>query len=286
MKIEKATLLIYCPDKTGIVASVTEFLDKNGANIVSLDQHVDLDNSIFFMRVEFELNGFSIPQDKIGEYFGTLVGEKFQMKWELFFSEDTPRMAIFVSKMSHCLYDILSRFHSKVWDVEIPVIISNHEDMRGVAGSFGIDFYHLPITKENKGDQELEQKKLLKKYDIDFVVLARYMQILSNDFVADYPNRVINIHHSFLPAFPGAKPYHSAHKRGVKIIGATSHYVTAELDAGPIIEQDVAHINHRNSVSDLVRKGQDLEKVVLSRAIYNHLQNKVLVYKNKTVVFD
>ncbi len=283
---EKATLLIYCPDQKGIVVSVTDFLHKNGANIVNLDQHVDVDNSIFFMRVEFELKDFGIPKDKIGEYFGTLVGDKLNMKWELYFSSQAPRMAIFVSKMSHCLYDILSRFHSKTWNIEIPVIISNHKELESVAQSFGIDFYHLPITKENKKEQEAKQKELLNEYSIDFVVLARYMQILSGDFIQSYPNKIINIHHSFLPAFPGAKPYHSAHKRGVKIIGATSHYVTEELDAGPIIEQDITHINHRNSIQDLIRKGQDLEKVVLSRAIYNHIQHKVLVFNNRTVVFD
>lgn len=283
---EKAILLIHCPDRKGIVVSVTEFLHKNGANIINLDQHVDIEDAIFFMRVEFELEDFKIPKEKISEYFGTLVGDRLEMKWELYFSDRVPRMALFVSKMSHCLYDILSRYQSKVWNVEIPLIVSNHKDLESVAASFGIDFYHLPITKENKQEQEAIQKNILEKYSIDFVVLARYMQIISEDFIESFRYRIINIHHSFLPAFPGAKPYHSAHKRGVKIIGATSHYVTEELDAGPIIEQDIAHINHKNSINDLVRKGQDLEKVVLSRAIYNHLQHKVLVYNNKTIVFD
>lgn len=283
---EKSILLIHCPDKKGIVVSVTEFLHKNGANIINLDQHVDVEDSIFFMRVEFELDNFEIPKDKISEYFGTLVGDRFEMEWELYFSDKIPRMALFVSKMSHCLYDILSRYHSKVWNVEIPLIVSNHKDLQPVAESFGIDFHYLPITKDNKKEQEAIQKNILKEYSIDFVVLARYMQIISEDFIDSFRNRIINIHHSFLPAFPGAKPYHSAHRRGVKIIGATSHYVTEELDAGPIIEQDIAHINHKNSINDLVRKGQDLEKVVLSRAIYNHLQYKILVYNNKTIIFD
>lgn len=195
-------------------------------------------------------------------------------------------MAIFISKLPHCLYDILSRCKSGEWQLEIPLIISNHDTVKPVAERFGINFYHFPLTQDNKKEQEEKELKLLKKFNVDFIVLARYMQILSDDFIRNYPDRIINIHHSFLPAFPGAKPYHSAHKRGVKIIGATSHYVTADLDEGPIIEQDIARVTHNDSVKDLVRKGRDLEKIVLSRAIFNHLNRKTLVYKNRTIVFN
>ena len=238
------------------------------------------------MRVEWDLVKFSIPREKIGEYLQTLVAEKFKMKWRIYFSDETPSMAIFVSKLPHCLYDVLSRFQSGEWNVEVPVIISNHPDMESVSKSFGIDYRVFPINKDNKKKQEIEQIKLLKKYDIDFIVLARYMQILSEDFVSKYENRIINIHHSFLPAFPGAKPYHSAYERGVKIIGATSHYVTAELDAGPIIEQDVVRVSHKDNVENMVRRGRDLEKVVLSRAITYHLERKILIHENRTLVFS
>jgi len=281
-----ATLLIHCPDRQGILATVTEFLNENLGNIVYLGQHVDRQQKIFYMRVEWELEKFTIPKDKIGEYFDTLIASKLEMEWTLHFSENIPKMALFVSKMPHALFDILARYTAGEWDVEIPLIISNHETLRPVAERFGIDFYHFPITKENKVKQEAAELALLKKNDIDFVVLARYMQILSNDFVKNYPNKVINIHHSFLPAFAGAKPYHAAHKRGVKIIGATSHYVTTDLDAGPIIEQDVARCSHVDTVQNLIRKGRDLEKIVLSQAVYKHLQRKILVYKNRTVVFN
>jgi formyltetrahydrofolate deformylase len=238
------------------------------------------------MRVEWELENFAIPADKIGEYFDTLIGSPLQMNWKIYFSNEIPRMALFVSKMPHCLFDILARYTAGEWDVEIPMIISNHETLRPVAERFGIDFHYFPINKENKEEQEAAELKLLQENKIDFVVLARYMQILSEDFVKNYPNKVINIHHSFLPAFAGAKPYHAAHERGVKIIGATSHYVTSELDAGPIIEQDVTRCSHVDTVQNLIRKGRDLEKIVLSQAVYKHLQRKVLVYKNRTVVFN
>ena len=285
-KKNTAILLIHCPDKQGILATVTEFLNKNKGNIIYLDQHVDRQEKIFYMRVEWELDGFAIPSDKIGEYFETLIAASLQMNWKLYFSDEIPRMALFVSKMPHCLFDILARYTAGEWDVEIPVIVSNHETLKPVAERFGIDFHYFPISKENKDDQEKAEFELLKKYNIDFVVLARYMQILSEDFVKLYPNRIINIHHSFLPAFAGAKPYHAAHERGVKIIGATSHYVTSELDAGPIIEQDVTRCSHIDTVQKLVRKGRDLEKIVLSQAVYKHLQRKILVFKNRTVVFN
>lgn len=285
-KKNTAILLIHCPDKQGILAIVTEFLNKNKGNIIYLDQHVDRQEKIFYMRVEWELENFVIPADKIGEYFETLIASALQMTWKLYFSDEKPRMALFVSKMPHCLFDILARYTAGEWDVEIPIIISNHEKLRPVAKRFGIDFQSFEITKENKKEQEKAELELLEKHKVDFVVLARYMQILSANFVKHYPNKVINIHHSFLPAFAGAKPYHAAHERGVKIIGATSHYVTTNLDAGPIIEQDVTRCSHIDTVQNLVRKGRDLEKIVLSQAVYKHLQRKLLVYKNRTVVFN
>jgi len=285
-KKNTAILLIHCPDRQGILATVTEFLNKNNGNIINLDQHVDRVEKIFYMRVEWELKDFAIPSKKIGEYFDTLIGTKLEMKWKLYFSEDIPRMAIFVSKMSHCLFDILSRYTAGEWDVEIPVIVSNHETMRPVAERFGIAFEYIPVTADNKAEQEAAELALLKKHKIDFIVLARYMQILSKDFVSHYPNRIINIHHSFLPAFAGAKPYHAAHARGVKLIGATSHYVTSDLDAGPIIEQGVTQCSHVDTIKSLIRKGRDLEKIVLSNAVFKHLQRKVLVYNNRTVVFN
>ena len=281
-----AILLIHCPDRQGILATVTEFLNKNKGNILYLDQHVDRQEHIFYMRVEWELENFAIPAEKIGEYFDTLIGTPLQMNWKIYFSDTIPRMALFVSKMPHCLFDILARYTAGEWDVEIPMIISNHETLRPVAERFDIDFHYFPVTKENKEEQEAAELQLLKDNNIDFVVLARYMQILSEDFVKQFPNKVINIHHSFLPAFAGAKPYHAAHQRGVKIIGATSHYVTSELDAGPIIEQDVTRCSHVDTIQKLIRKGRDLEKIVLSQAVYKHLQRKILVYKNRTVVFN
>lgn len=285
-KKNTAILLIHCPDRQGILATVTEFLNRNNGNIIYLDQHVDRQEMIFYMRVEWELDGFSIPRDKIGEYFETLIATHLQMTWRLYFSEEVPRMALFVSQMPHCLFDILARYTAGEWDVEIPLIISNHKVLEPVAQRFGIDFYHFPVNKENKAEQEALELKLLDEHKINFIVLARYMQILSREFVSHYPNRIINIHHSFLPAFAGAKPYHAAHERGVKIIGATSHYVTSDLDAGPIIEQDVTRCSHVDTVENLIRKGRDLEKIVLSQAVFKHLQRKILVFKNRTVVFN
>jgi len=281
-----AIILVYCPDRKGIIARVTEFLSKNSGNIIYLEQHVDRQNKIFFMRIEWELDSFLIPKNEIAEYFGSHIAIKYDMTWRLYFSDQRPRMAIFVSKLTHCLFDILSRYQAGEWNVEIPLIISNHETIEPVANRFDIDFKYSPRSGDKKKEQEEKDILILEKYKIDFVVLARYMQILSEDFVNNYPNKIINIHHSFLPAFPGAKPYHSAHAKGVKIIGATSHYVTTELDAGPIIEQDVTRISHTDSVQDLVRKGQDLEKIVLSRAVFAHLQRKIMVYQNRTIVFS
>jgi formyltetrahydrofolate deformylase len=281
-----AILLIHCPDKQGLLAMVTEFINKNNGNILYLDQHVDREEKLFYMRVEWELKNFDIPKDKIADYFQTLIAHKNEMVFELHFSEEKPRMAIFVSKMSHCLFDILARYTAGEWNVEIPLIISNHPDMAPVAEGFGIDYHVFPLTKNNREELEAKELALLKEYNIDFIVLARYMQIISDDFISHYPHRIINIHHSFLPAFVGAKPYHAAYERGVKIIGATSHYVTPELDAGPIIKQEVAHVSHKDTVNDLIAKGRDLEKIVLSKAVNKHIERKILVYNNRTVVFS
>jgi len=284
-KSDTAILLIHCPDQQGIVAAITDFLHKNSGNIVDIQQHVDAVDQRFFMRVEWELENFAIPPAKIDDYFSTLIGKQFQMEWRLKFSNKKPRMAVFVSKMSHCFYDILQRYMSKEWEVEIPLIISNHENLKSIADRFEIPYHVIPITKATKAKQEAKELALLKEHNIDFVVLARYMQILSDDFVSHLPNRVINIHHSFLPAFKGAKPYHAAYGRGVKIIGATSHFVTADLDEGPIIAQGVRKVSHKDTVKDLIRMGKDLEKMVLSEAIYANLRHRVLPYKNRTVVF-
>ena len=281
-----AKLLLHCPDKPGILAEVTDFITVNKGNIIYLDQYVDHVENIFFMRIEWELKDFLVPQEKIEDYFRTLYGQKYEMDFRLYFSDVKPRMAIFVSKLSHCLFDMLARYTAGEWNVEIPLIISNHPDLQHVAERFGIPFYLFPITKETKEEQERKEMELLAKHKITFIVLARYMQVISEQMINAYPNKIINIHHSFLPAFVGAKPYHAAFQRGVKIIGATSHYVTTELDAGPIIEQDLVRITHKDSIEDLVNKGKDLEKIVLSRAVQKHIERKVLAYKNKTVIFS
>ena len=285
-QIQSAILLVHCSDRKGLIASVTEFIYRSNGNIIRLDQHVDSKKQIFFMRAEWDLNNTSVPAEELGVHFQTEIAEKFGMQWKLYFSDESPRIAVFVSKLSHCLYDILSRYQAREWNVEIPLIISNHPNLEPVAKVFGIDYYIFPITKTNKRSQEQKQLALLKEYNIESIVLARYMQIMTNEFVENYPNQIVNIHHSILPAFPGAQPYHSAHERGVKIIGATSHYVTSELDAGPIIEQDIVNISHKDTVMDLIRKGRDLEKVVLARAIWFHLKRKVLVHDNRTIVFE
>ena len=268
-----AILLIDCPDQKGIVISITEFIFKNGGNILYLDQHVDTERQVFFMRIEWDLAGFTIAKEKIGEYFDTLVATRFSMRWRLHFSSEMRRMALFVSKQPHCFYDLLARFEAGEWQVDIPLIISNHPDMQPAAERLGIDYVHLPVNPDNRREQEQRQMELLDQYRVDFIVLARYMQILGEAFIARYPQRIINIHHS-------------AHARGVKIIGATSHYVTAELDAGPIIEQDVVRVSHKDTVDDMVRKGRDLEKIVLARAVWHHLRHNLLVYENRTVVFE
>lgn len=284
--MKTAKLLLHCPDKPGILAAVTDFITINKGNIVYLDQYVDREEKEFFMRIEWELENFLIPQEKVEDYFDTLYAQKYDMKYRIYFSDRKPRMAIFVSKMSHCIYDLLARYTAGEWDVEIPLIISNHPDLQHVADRFGIPFHVFPITKENKAEQEAKEMELLKENGVNFIVLARYMQVISEQMIEAYPSKIINIHHSFLPAFVGAKPYHAAFGRGVKIIGATSHYVTTELDAGPIIEQDVVRITHKDTVQDLINKGKDLEKIVLSRAVQKHIDRKVLAYKNKTVIFN
>ena len=283
-----AILLLHCPDQQGIITEITKFITDNLGNIVYLDQYVDREDGVFFMRIEWELDKFLIPREKIKEYIDTLYAQRYDMTANLYFNDVKPRMAIFVSKMSHCLYDLLARYKAGEFNVDIPCIVSNHEDLRYVAEQFDIPYYVWSIKKDHSNKTEVEQQEmeLLKKEKITFIVLARYMQIISDDMIASYPNHIINIHHSFLPAFIGAKPYHQAWERGVKIIGATSHYVTAELDAGPIIEQDVVRITHKDNPESLVLKGRDLEKIVLSRAVKKHIERKILTYHNKTIMFS
>ena len=285
---QTAILLLHCPDKLGIITEITKFITDNHGNIVYLDQYVDKVDGRFFMRVEWELTDFSIPAEKIEEYIETLYGTRYDMKFDIYFNYQKPRMALFVSKMSHCLYDLLARYKAGELAVDIPCIVSNHEDLRYVAEQFGIPYYVWSIKKDWSNKQEVEkaEMELLKKEKITFIVLARYMQIISEEMIASYPHKIINIHHSFLPAFIGAKPYHQAYQRGVKIIGATSHYVTSELDAGPIIEQDVVRITHKDTPETLVLKGKDLEKIVLSRAVKKHIERKILTYHNKTIIFS
>ncbi len=280
-----ATLLITCRDQKGLVAAVSDFLYRNEGNIIHADQHTDQEEQVFVQRVEWELGGFKIPREEVAPAFEQ-IADRFQMRWSLRFSDYTARVAVFVSRLPHCLYDLLARWRMGEYGADIPLIISNHEEHAGVAQDFGVPFHCLPITPETKVAQEEKAIALLQENRIDLLVLARYMQVLSEGFVSRFPARIINIHHSFLPAFAGARPYHHAHERGVKLIGATAHYVTPELDQGPIIEQDVVRVSHRDSVDDLVRKGRDLEKLVLARAVDLHLRNRVVVYGNKTVVFD
>lgn len=279
-----ATLLVSCPDQKGLVAKIANFIYANGGNIIHADQHTDFEAGLFLTRIEWQLEGFNLPRDLVGPAFNA-IAQPLQANWRLLFSDTVPRIAIWVSRQDHCLFDLIWRQRAQEFTAEIPLIISNHPDLGAIAEQFGIDYHHIPINKENKAEQEAKQLALLQQYRIDLVVLAKYMQVLSADFIASFP-QVINIHHSFLPAFAGANPYQRAYKRGVKIIGATSHYVTEDLDAGPIIEQDVVRVSHRDDVDDLIRKGKDLERVVLARAVRLHLENRVLVYSNRTVVFE
>lgn len=282
----KATLLIHCPDQSGIISAVTRFIHERGGNILYLDQHVDQEAGVFFMRLESEFEEQSPQLTQLKEEIGSELQHRYDMEWELYQEGIRPRMAIFVSKYNHCLYDLLSRFRSGELEVEIPFIISNHEALRPIADQFEIPYHCIPVSKENKAGAEGKQLDLLQTHGVDFIVLARYMQIVTPRLIDAYPNRIINIHHSFLPAFAGAKPYHAAFERGVKIIGATSHYVTEDLDAGPIIEQDVTAVSHVHTVRDFIAKGRDLEKIVLSRAVKLHLARKTMVYNNKTVIFS
>jgi len=280
-----AVLLLSCQDQKGLVAAVADFIYRNNGNIIHADQHTDAEEGIFLQRVEWELADFAISRDGIAEAFRP-IAQRFGMTWSLHFSDYVPRIAIFVSKLEHCLYDLLARWRMGELRVEVPLVISNHPDLQPIAESFGLEYHCFPLTPETKAAQEERILEKLEEQRIDLVVLARYMQILGEELIGRYPNRIINIHHSFLPAFAGARPYHQAYERGVKIIGATAHYATPELDQGPIIEQDVVRVTHRDSVADLIRKGRDLEKVVLARAVDLHLRHRIVVYGNKTVVFD
>jgi formyltetrahydrofolate deformylase len=284
--MSKIKILINCPDKKGIIAAITNFILKNDANITYIDQHVDKEYSIFFMRLEcvFSEDNFDFESFKFS--FNNEIAQPFEMSWQAYSDNEKPKMALFVSKYDHCIYDILVRHHSGELNVDIPLIISNHIDLKHIGDNFNIPYFHIPVTKENKKEAEQKQLSLVKEHQIDFIVLARYMQIIPKEIIEHYPNNIINIHHSFLPAFPGAKPYHSAFKRGVKIIGATSHYVTEELDEGPIIEQDITRVSHIHSIDDFITKGRDLEKIVLSRAIKLHSERKTMVFSNKTIIFS
>jgi formyltetrahydrofolate deformylase len=279
-----ATLLLSCPDQKGLVATMADWVYRHNGNIVHADQHTDASESVFFQRIEFELEGFDLDRGEIVPALSPLL-ERFAMRCDVRFSDERPKVAILVSKQAHCMYDLLARWRMGELDADIPLVISNHSDHADVAAHFDVEFAHLPVTPETRIEQESAILALLAEHDIELVVLARYMQILSAGFVAKYPSHIINIHHSFLPAFAGGRPYHQAHDRGVKLIGVTAHYATAELDEGPIIEQDVVRVTHRDSVEDLVRKGRDLEMIVLARAVRAHLAHRVLVYGRKTVVF-
>ena len=280
-----ATLLITCPDTRGIVAAVADFLYQHNANILHADQHQDAENNLFLMRVEWDIANFNLSETDFNQAFAS-IATKFNMVWQLKLSQHKTRVAIIVSQYDHCLADLLHRHKSGELACEIPLVISNHKDTEELVQFYGIDFHYLPVTKETKAAVEAAQFKLFRDFNINLIVLARYMQILSADFVQRFPQRIINIHHSFLPAFIGAKPYHRAFERGVKLIGATSHYVTEVLDEGPIIEQDIDRISHRDQVEDLIQKGRDLERIVLSKAVRWHIENRILLYANKTVIFD
>lgn len=280
-----AILLISCPDQKGITAAVTGFIADHNGNIIHADQHIDDQTDTFFMRIEWDMAGFELQRRSIPKAFEN-ISHPFGMHWDLSYTDHRPRMAIFVSRHLHCLYDLLLKHQAGQLACDIPLILSNHPDAGSIARQFGVDFHHIPVFKENKGDQERHQLSLLKNAEVDFVALARYHQILTPQFIEQYPNRIINIHHSFLPAFIGQKPYEQAYRKGVKLIGATSHYVVEDLDQGPIIEQDTVRVSHRDTIEDMKIKGEDLERSVFFRAVRWHIERKVLVYGNKTVVFD
>lgn len=282
----QATILILCEDQTGIISAVTGFIHRHGGNIIYLDQHVDQQVGKFFMRIESDFKDENGIADDFAKAFDKELAGPYEMKWRIYTANDKPKMAIFVSKYNHCLYDLLSRFKSGELPVSIPFILSNHKDLEYVAKQFDVPFYWVPVLREKKSEAEDRQLALLQQYKADFIVLARYMQIITPKIIGQFPNKIINIHHSFLPAFAGAKPYHAAFQRGVKIIGATSHYVTEALDEGPIIAQDVTTVSHAQTVSDFIAKGRDLEKIVLARAVQLHCSRKTMVYNNKTVIFS
>ncbi len=280
-----AVLLLSCADSKGLVARISDFIFRFDGNIVHADQYTAKAEKLFFMRVEWELNGFALDRDDIPAAFAPLA-KQYQMKWDLHFTDYVPRAAIFVSRHLHCLHDLILRRDMGELAADIKAVISNHEDARDLAEQYGMQYFYFPVTGKNKKQQEKKELKLLRDLRIDLVVLARYMQILSGNFLKYYPSRIINIHHSFLPAFAGRNPYQQAYDRGVKIIGATGHYVTAQLDEGPIIAQDVVKISHRDAVTDIQRKSKDLERIVLARALRLHLENRILVYGSKTIVFE
>jgi formyltetrahydrofolate deformylase len=280
-----ATLLVSCPDRRGIVAALAQLLYGHGANILDADQHTDPVAGHFFQRIRFDVSEIHVDRVAL-ERAVAEVAERLAMSWRLAWTGDVKRVALFVSRYDHCLYDLLIRHRAGELPCEMPLVLSNHPDLEPVARQFGLEFHLFPVDAGNKAEQERRELALLEERRIDLVVLARYMQVLSASFVERWPARIINIHHSFLPAFVGSRPYHQAAKRGVKLIGATAHYATTELDEGPIIEQDVIRTSHRDSVGDLVRKGRDLERTVLARAVRCHLEDRILVYGNKTVVFD
>jgi formyltetrahydrofolate deformylase len=280
-----ATLLFICPDQRGLVSRISSFLHERNGNILSLNEFVDVDTHTFFLRVAWDMEGFQLGEEEVKQSF-SLLGSEFHATWQVFFSKNIERVALFVSKYDHCLRDILWRHGMNEFPVEIPLILSNHEDLRHIGDRYGIPFYVFPVTKDKKKSVEKQEIALLQGKKVNSIVLARYMQVLSPEFVSQFPNRIINIHHSFLPAFIGGNPYRQAYTRGVKIIGATSHYVTENLDEGPIIEQDISRITHRDNVQDLIRKGRDLERLVLARALKLHSEHRVLVHGNKTVVFE
>lgn len=277
---------MHCPDKKGIIAAVTNFIHQHNGNIVYIDQYVDRIQSAFFMRIEVEGDFNQSDFEKFKATFYDDIGRHFEMSCSFYLSNILPKMAVFVSKYDHCLYDILAQQRSGKLACSIPFIVSNHRDLEPIAKQFSIPFYHIPVAKESKKDAESKHLDLLKKHNVNCIVLARYMQIIPSNIIDVFPSKIINIHHSFLPAFPGAKPYHSAFQRGVKIIGATSHYVTEELDAGPIIEQDTIRVSHEHEVKDFILKGQDLERIVLLRALKLHCERKIMTYNNKTIVFN
>ncbi len=280
-----AILLLSCTDQKGLVASVSDFLYRHNGNIIHADQHTDPEQRVFLQRVEWEIRDFAIPREEIAASFRP-IAQRFGMTWRLSFSDYTPRVALFVSRLAHCMHDLLARWRMGELRAAFPLVVSNHPDLQPLAEMFGLAYEFLPVTSESRASQERRIIERLREEKIDFLVLARYMQIVGDDLLEAYPNRIINIHHSFLPAFVGARPYHQAYERGVKIIGATAHYATHELDQGPIIAQEVVRVSHRDSVEDLARKGRDLEKVVLARAVDLHVRDRVIVYGNKTVAFD